>query len=192
LKQFDLERIAKKREAGLHKQTSPPHHHAAHRKRDPITYRHGVMLQDPTDDHSHGLALVICKGCKGIAKRGRTTCIHCGTFLPLPFHDEHENGYDGKHIGHTHKVKKIGSHVEQEIVNDKIDYHHAREFALKHLKVQAGFVPGLDIYNPDTESLKRAHKAFNKAYGKCLCFFFFFFQRYICLYSCFFTINAVY
>ena len=53
-----------------------------------------------------------------------------------------------------------------EVKNDKIDYHHAREFALKHLKMQAGHVPGLDIYNPDEESLRRAHKAFNIEYAK--------------------------
>ena len=166
LKGFDLERIAKKKEAGLHKETSPHHHDVRHRKRNPIAYRHGIMLQDPTDDHSHGLALVICEGCKGIAKRGRTTCIHCGTFLPLPLDGNHEQGYQGRHIGHTQKVKKLGCHRVHEVKNDKIDYHHAREFALKHLKVQAGHVPGLDIYNPDEESLRRAHKAFNIEYAK--------------------------
>ena len=36
LKGIDLERIAKKKEAGLHKETSPHHHDVGHRKRNPL------------------------------------------------------------------------------------------------------------------------------------------------------------
>ena len=156
----EMIRLQKKHEAGLHSVTDHDHDDIGHRKKFAIDYRHMPMRHDPSDDHSHGNARVICAHCTAVVRRTHAHCHHCGHFLPLPKMLSKEDVGPGWNA----EVELRRGMKTKTVKLKTVDDHHAREFALDHLKKQCAYVPGLDINNPDEAALRRAHEAFNKAY----------------------------